>query len=339
MEESRCKKLELHAVVAGNNMSGWEEIAGMHDGYGYVPAQKAQWFRGPEWPDCPRTYEVERHEAKCQAARPDGGGACKAEVYLDAGSATYRCPICETKDAQIGQSGRTELEQGSVVDWHRAPFLKSNPALLFGDLNIDVKWKNLVDTVQFATGPRELGQPRLVCSMAQPEAMDHVHEGHKTEPMCASVNGIRRRTEEKLFGSLDLSYFDTAHIAQYRDGDDHACWALDDDVYGAHPITAIVSFGGTRDVVLRLRADPSRQICFALGAGDLFVTSGATQRRYEHKLRKAPATWKTRGQDPRISITFRRFRHAETAPVPLRDWPALRPAVAAQAPPADMEMD
>ena len=131
------------------------------------------------------------------------------------------------------------------VSWTgtRAPFLKSDPSLLFSDLNIDVPWKNLVDIVNFPTGPRKLGQPRLVCYMAQPSAMDvdYSYPGLeapiKPEPMCASVNGIRRRTEERLFGSLDLNYFDSAHINQYRDGDDHVSWHSDEDVelYGEEP--------------------------------------------------------------------------------------------------------
>ena len=63
---------------------GWDKIDEYHDGYGYVPKEKAQWFRGPEWPDCPSTYEVERHEAKCSV--------CKKELYLDAAAAVYKCP-------------------------------------------------------------------------------------------------------------------------------------------------------------------------------------------------------------------------------------------------------
>ena len=114
---------------------GWDKIDEYHDGYGYVPKEKAQWFRGPEWPDCPSTYEVERHEAKCDK--------CKKELYLDAAAAVYKCPVCETKDAEEGVYGRTDLGQGAIVDWHRAPFLKSDPSLLFSDLNIDVPWKTV----------------------------------------------------------------------------------------------------------------------------------------------------------------------------------------------------
>ena len=64
---------------------GWDKIDEYHDGYGYVPKEKAQWFRGPDWPDCPSTYEVERHEAKCDK--------CKKELYLDAAAAVYDLAI------------------------------------------------------------------------------------------------------------------------------------------------------------------------------------------------------------------------------------------------------
>ena len=269
---------------------------------------------------------------------------CKKELYLDAAAAVYKCPACETKDAEDGVYGRTDLGQGCIVDWHRAPFLKSDPSLLFSDLNIDVPWKNQpvswFDSELPNRRPRKLGQPRLVCYMAQPSAMDvnYSYPGLeapiKPEPMCASVNGIRRQDRGAAVRySLDLNYFDSAHINQYRDGDDHVSWHTDEDVelYGEEPIIASVSLHadgwrkGTRDFMLRQGA---RQIRYKLGSGDLFVTSGTLQKHWEHCLLKNPTTWKTKNEDPRINVTFRRVSR-ETAPIPLRDWPSLaRPAVA-----------
>ena len=49
-------------------------------------------------------YEVERHEGKCDK--------CKKELYLDAAAAVYKCPACETKDAEDGVYGRTDLGEG-----------------------------------------------------------------------------------------------------------------------------------------------------------------------------------------------------------------------------------
>ena len=62
---------------------------------------------------------------------------------MDAAAAVYKCPACETKDAEEGVYGRTDLGNNCIVDWHRAPFLKSDPSLLFSDLNIDVPWKTV----------------------------------------------------------------------------------------------------------------------------------------------------------------------------------------------------
>ena len=58
----------------------------------------------------------------------------------------------------------------------------------------------------------------------------------------------------------------------------------------------------------------ARQIRYKLGSGDLFVTSGTLQKHWEHCLLKNPTTWKTKNEDPRINVTFRRVSR-ETAPI------------------------
>jgi alkylated DNA repair dioxygenase AlkB len=67
------------------------------------------------------------------------------------------------------------------------------------------------------------------------------------------------------------------------------------------PVVALVSLGAPRPFRLRpYGGGPSR--LFRLGHGDLLVTGGQTQRRWEH------AVPKQRGAAPRISVAFRHSR-------------------------------
>ena len=71
----------------------------------------------------------------------------------------------------------------------------------------------------------------------------------------------------------------------------------------------------------------ARQIRYKLGSGDLFVTSGTLQKHWEHCLLKNPTTWKTKNEDPRINVTFRRVSR-ETAPIRCATGLRYDPAVA-----------
>ncbi|MDP8976509.1 MAG: alpha-ketoglutarate-dependent dioxygenase AlkB [Actinomycetota bacterium] len=63
------------------------------------------------------------------------------------------------------------------------------------------------------------------------------------------------------------------------------------------PVVAIVSVGHPRKFLLRHPATGARR-SFLLGRGDLLVTGGACQRRWQHSVPKVASA------GPRISITF-----------------------------------
>ena len=87
---------------------GWDKIDEYHDGYGFVPKEKAQWFRGPEWPDCPSTYEVERHEAKCSV--------CKKELYFQAGTQETFYRIFQTPPGNPQDKPVLETRTPELID-------------------------------------------------------------------------------------------------------------------------------------------------------------------------------------------------------------------------------
>jgi alkylated DNA repair dioxygenase AlkB len=107
---------------------------------------------------------------------------------------------------------------------------------------------------------------------------------------------IQTRAEQRLgvrFNSVGLNL--------YRDGNDSVAWHADhnEDLID-DPTVAIVSFGDTREMLVRPKATPRRAISCELEAGSLLVMSGRAQDRFEHHIPKCKTAT---GQ--RISVVFR----------------------------------
>jgi alkylated DNA repair dioxygenase AlkB len=107
---------------------------------------------------------------------------------------------------------------------------------------------------------------------------------------------------EEARASLSAHYgvqFDSVGLNLYRDGGDSVAWHRDRiPAVIVHPRVALVSLGEPRKFLLRPEGG-GRSRAFTLGRGDLLVTGGQTQRRFEHsvpKVKKAGA---------RVSIVFR----------------------------------
>jgi alkylated DNA repair dioxygenase AlkB len=94
-------------------------------------------------------------------------------------------------------------------------------------------------------------------------------------------------------------WFDSMGINLYRDGADSVAWHRDRiPLEIVDPVVALVSLGEPRTFLLRPQGG-GKSRSFRLGQGDLFVTGGQAQRRFEHSVPKV----KTSG--PRMSIAFR----------------------------------
>jgi alkylated DNA repair dioxygenase AlkB len=92
---------------------------------------------------------------------------------------------------------------------------------------------------------------------------------------------------------------DSVGMNLYRVGSDSVAWHRDripPEI--ADPVVALVSIGEPRTFLLRPQGG-GNSIAFRLGHGDLLVTGGQTQRRFEHSVPKA------KGSGPRISLAFR----------------------------------
>jgi alkylated DNA repair dioxygenase AlkB len=93
--------------------------------------------------------------------------------------------------------------------------------------------------------------------------------------------------------------FDSVGFNLYRDGRDSVAWHRDRIPRAiAEPVVALVSLGMPRPFLLRAYGGgPSRR--WRLGGGDLLVTGGLTQRRWEHAVPKVASA------GPRISVAYR----------------------------------
>lgn len=128
------------------------------------------------------------------------------------------------------------------------------------------------------------------------------------EPRLTSWQKMEERTAvpypwlEDARASLSAHYdvrFDSMGINLYRDGADSVAWHRDripSEI--VDPVVALVSLGQPRTFLLRPHGG-GRSRAFKLGRGDLLVTGGRTQRRFEHSVPKVKAS------GPRMSIAFR----------------------------------
>jgi alkylated DNA repair dioxygenase AlkB len=182
-------------------------------------------------------------------------------------------------DPAFGGLERTALDRESWVD--HCPSWIAGSDRAFEDLLGDVSWGQRRRWMY----DRRVDEPRLTSWQAFDE-----------EGMAAP------QWLEDARASLSERYgvrFDSMGINLYRDGADSVAWHRD-RIPGeiVDPVVALVSLGEPRKFLLRPQGG-GRSRVFKLGQGDLLVTGGQTQRRFEHSVPKVKAA------GPRLSIAFR----------------------------------
>ena len=174
---------------------------------------------------------------------------------------------------------RTQLDGDSWVD--HCPSWMAGSDRAFEELLRDVAWSQRRRWMY----DREVDEPRLT-------SWQRIDE--KT--------AVAYRWLEDARASLSAYYevrFDSVGINLYRDGADSVAWHRDripPEI--VNPVVALVSLGAPRRFLLRPQGG-GRSRVFKLGHGDLLVTGGQTQRRFEHSVPKVKAS------GPRMSIAFR----------------------------------
>jgi alkylated DNA repair dioxygenase AlkB len=148
----------------------------------------------------------------------------------------------------------------------------------------------------------------LLHDMAWNQRRRRMYDREVDEPRLTSWRKIDSPTAdayqwlEDARASLSTRYdvrFDSVGVNLYRDGADSVAWHRDripSEI--VDPVVALVSLGEPRTFLLRPHGG-GKSRAFRLGHGDLLVTGGQTQRRFEHSVPKVKAS------SPRMSIAFR----------------------------------
>ena len=114
-----------------------------------------------------------------------------------------------------------------------------------------------------------------------------------TPPLLRIKNKIEKITKHR---------FNSVLLNQYRHGKDSVAWHSDDEPeLGKEPIIASVSFGATRQFMLKHKFKAEKEpITLNLNSGSLLLMKGKTQECWLHQVPKT-------GNEvaPRINLTFR----------------------------------
>jgi alkylated DNA repair dioxygenase AlkB len=185
-------------------------------------------------------------------------------------------------DASFAALRRIPLDDESWVDI--VPGWLRGDGAVFDEIADAARWEQRTRWMY----TREVIEPRLTARWS-------AGSGSRLEP--AVLEHARQ-----LLGQRYSCDFDSMGINLYRDGRDSVAWHRDKiPVTITEPIVALVSLGARRAFALRPRETPraGRTLRFELGGGDLLVTGGLAQRRWEHTVPKV------RAAGPRISLAFR----------------------------------
>ena len=174
---------------------------------------------------------------------------------------------------------RTLLDADSWVDY--CPRWLSGSDRAFEDLLRRVTWSQRRRRMY----DRMVDEPRLT-------------SWQRLDQEAAAPHQWLEDAREALSTRYDVA-FDSVGTNLYRNGADSVAWHRDRiPAEVADPLVALVSLGEPRTFLLR-PVGGGRSRSFKLGQGDLLVTGGQTQRRFEHSVPKVKAS------GPRMSVVFR----------------------------------
>ncbi|KAF8072699.1 Endoglucanase [Scenedesmus sp. PABB004] len=229
-------------------------------------------------------------------ARGGGGGvSAAAGATAAAGAAGASAAAPAVAPTALVAGGWTDLGAGARVGYfprHLAAMGHRMMAALQANLAWEQREVKIFGQLR--------AQPRLVYYMADPEHRSYTYSGLTLQaaPWSAEVLEVKAALE-----ALTGVTFNTCLLNLYRTGNDSLGWHSDEETprYGPEPSIGSVSFGETRDFVMRRTRDHAVQIKTALASGDVLVMAGTTQRHWQHYV---PV--RKRAHGARINLTFRR---------------------------------
>ena len=185
-------------------------------------------------------------------------------------------------DTSFSTLQKHRLDATAWVD--HAPGWLHGASTLFADLLEHAPWA----TEQQEVYGKVMDAPRLIARWAYDPGVVEL-----PPPLEAMRAALEDRYER---------HFDQVNANLYRDGRDSVAWHGDRIAKTVrNPLVCTVSLGHPRRFLMRPRGGPT-EFKLALGAGDLVVMGGTSQRTWQHTVPKVASA------GPRISIAFRHSR-------------------------------
>lgn len=198
-------------------------------------------------------------------------------------------------NAKISERCLAYFQENNQFDWQHTQWLQVSAADFAKIQFSHINWKQ----DKIAMYGKTIPLPRLTAWYGDPRKT-YTYSGITSQPN--QWNKGLLYIKEKIELAIAAS-FNSVLLNWYRSGDDHLSWHADDEAeLGKNPIIASVSFGESRDFVLRRTDNPAQKIVIALQHGSLLVMAGELQHYWQHSVPKRKQV-----QGSRFNLTFRQI--------------------------------
>jgi alkylated DNA repair dioxygenase AlkB len=190
-----------------------------------------------------------------------------------------------------------ELPDGDVV-FYSAFFPQADADRLLQELLATTAWRQ--ESIKLYG--RSVDVPRLTAWYGD-EGTGYTYSGimNHPQPWTPALLEVKRAVEPPAGVT-----FNSVLLNRYRTGQDSVSWHSDDEPeFGANPVIASVSLGGTRTFQLRHKRRKGLKASVELTHGSLLLMRGAAQHNWLHQI---PKTAKDVAE--RVNLTFRVVRAA-----------------------------
>lgn len=211
----------------------------------------------------------------------------QASLFDDAPAATPVFEVFKLPNAQLRYCERF--------------FNRDEADLLFHTLHQNIEWQQH----HIRIAGIERAQPRLSAWYGDQDA-HYSYSGLllRPSPWTETLSTLKHQIEascETRFNSVLLNL--------YRDQHDSMGWHADDErELGNQPIIASLSFGASRDFLIKHKTAPQLKHKIALGHGSLLIMGGDMQSHWVHAIAKQKAFI-----GPRLNLTFRQIHGSNLA--------------------------
>lgn len=197
-------------------------------------------------------------------------------------------------DADLDSEHRRIQIPDAELSYYEHAFNAAESAQYFATLERDTPWRADHMTIH----GKKVPLPRLQTWYGEPGANLN-YSGMSLQPL--PITPTLAEIAGRVYSLTGLR-FNGVLVTCYRDGNDSVGWHSDNEAeFGPNPIIASVSFGASRDFILKhLLNDSLKPVKCLLTSGSLLVMGDSVQTHWKHQLPK-----RKRVTQARINLTFR----------------------------------